>query len=110
MYSGDILVPLLVGSALKFNSHQMAYLISADIFMCGIATLLQIKRTPWTEIGLPVVLGCAVEYLAPLQHIGTTLGHSYMYGSIIAAGLFLLLCGGVFSKLRRFFPRLKQDL
>lgn len=104
MYSGDILVPLLVGSALKFNSQQMAYLISADIFMCGIATLLQIKRTPWTGIGLPVVLGCAVEYVAPLQHIGTTLGHSYMYGSIIAAGLFLLLCGGVFAKLRRFFP------
>ncbi|MCT6857600.1 MAG: purine permease, partial [Bombilactobacillus mellis] len=54
MYSGDILVPLLVGGALGFNAKQMTYLISADIFMCGIATLLQIKRTPWTGIGLPV--------------------------------------------------------
>ena len=91
MYSGDILVPLLVGGALGFNAKQMTYLISADIFMCGIATLLQIKRTPWTGIGLPVVLGCAVEYVAPLQHIGKTLGPGYMYGGIIAAGIFIFL-------------------
>lgn len=104
MYSGDILVPLLVGGALGFNAKQMTYLISADIFMCGIATLLQIKRTPWTGIGLPVVLGCAVEYVAPLQHIGKTLGPGYMYGGIIAAGIFIFLISGIFAKLRRFFP------
>ncbi|NVY96510.1 purine permease [Lactobacillus sp. DCY120] len=106
MYSGDILVPLLVGGALGFNAQQMAYLISADIFMCGIATLLQIKRTVWTGIGLPVVLGCAVEYVAPLQHIGKTLGYGYMYGSIIIAGIFIFLIAGTFAKLRRLFPTL----
>lgn len=51
----------------------MTYLVSMDIFMCGVATLLQIRRTPITGIGLPVVLGCAVEYVAPLQSIGKTL-------------------------------------
>lgn len=104
MYSGDILIPLLIGGALGFDAKEMTYLISADIFMCGIATLLQIKRTPWTGIGLPVVLGCAVEYVAPLQHIGKTLGTGYMYGAIIAAGIFIFLIAGIFSKLRRFFP------
>ncbi|MFC0290982.1 nucleobase:cation symporter-2 family protein [Bombilactobacillus bombi] len=106
MYSGDILVPLLVGGALGFNTQQMTYLVSADIFMCGIATLLQIKRTPWTGIGLPVVLGCAVEYVAPLQQIGKTLGPGYMYGGIIAAGIFIFLISGIFAKLQRFFPTL----
>jgi len=33
MYSGDVLVPLLIGGALHFNAMQMAYLISADIFI-----------------------------------------------------------------------------
>lgn len=106
MYSGDILVPLLVGGALGFNTKQMTYLISADIFMCGIATLLQINRTPWAGIGLPVVLGCAVEYVEPLQHIGKNLGPGYMYGGIIAAGIFIFLVSGIFAKLRCFFPKI----
>ena len=35
MYSGDILVPLLIGGALHFSAAQMTYLVSMDIFMCG---------------------------------------------------------------------------
>ena len=104
MYSSDILVPLLIGGALHFNAAQMTYLVSMDIFMCGIATLLQLKRPPLTGIGLPVVLGCAVEYVAPLQSIGGHFGWGYMYGGIIAAGLFILLIAGPFASLRRFFP------
>lgn len=33
MYSGDVLIPLLVGAALHFNAAQMTYLVSVDIFM-----------------------------------------------------------------------------
>lgn len=44
MYSGAIAVPLLIGTALKFNSTQMTYLVSIDIFMCGLATALQLFR------------------------------------------------------------------
>lgn len=104
MYAGDILIPLLIGGALHFNAVQMTYLISTDIFMCGVATFLQIKRTPLTGIGLPVVLGCAVEYVAPLEAIGKNYGLAYMYGGIIMAGLLVMLLAGPFAKLRRFFP------
>jgi xanthine permease len=104
MYAGDILIPLLIGAALKFNAQQMTYLISVDIFMCGIATFLQIKRTPLTGIALPVVLGSAVEYLAPMEHIGNTFGWGYMYGGVIAAGIFVFLISGLFARLRKFFP------
>lgn len=104
MYAGDILVPLLIGAALKFNAQQMTYLISIDIFMCGVATFLQVKRTPLTGIALPVVLGSAVEYLAPMEHIGNTMGWGYMYGGVIAAGIFVFLISGLFASLRKFFP------
>lgn len=104
MYAGDILIPLLMGAALHFNAQQMTYLISTDIFMCGIATLLQIHRTPFSGIALPVVLGSAVEYLAPMEHVGTHLGWGYMYGSIIITGLFIILISQFFAHLRRFFP------
>jgi xanthine permease len=104
MYSGDVLVPLLIGNYLHFSTLQMTYLVSIDIFMCGVATLLQLKRTPLTGIGLPVVLGCAVQSVAPLESIGGKLGITYMYGAIIAAGIFVFLIAGFFAKLKKFFP------
>jgi len=57
-----------------------------------------------TGIGLPVVLGSAVEYVTPLQNIGHHFGIAYMYGGIIAAGIFILLISKMFAKLKRFFP------
>ena len=104
MYSADILIPILIGASLGFSAKEMTYLISVDIFMCGVATLLQIKRTPLTGIGLPVVLGSAVEYVTPLQNIGHHFGIAYMYGAIIAAGVFIMLVSKLFANLKRFFP------
>lgn len=104
MYSGDVLVPLLIGNYLHFTTLQMTYLVSIDIFMCGIANLLQLKQTALTGIGLPVVLGCAVQAVTPLESIGAKLGITYMYGAIIAAGIFVFLIAGVFSKLKKLFP------
>ncbi len=106
MYSGSVLVPILIGASLHFSSEQMTYLVSIDIFMCGIATALQIFANKYFGIGLPVVLGCAVQAVAPLIMIGQKFDFRTMYGAIIAAGLFVFLISGVFAKLRRFFPPL----
>ena len=38
MYAGAIMVPIIVGSALKFTPEEVAYLVAIDIFMCGVAT------------------------------------------------------------------------
>ncbi|WP_461224484.1 nucleobase:cation symporter-2 family protein [Lacticaseibacillus suihuaensis] len=106
MYSGSVLVPILIGASLHFTGEQMTYLVSIDIFMCGIATALQIFANKFFGIGLPVVLGCAVQAVAPLIMIGQKFDYRTMYGAIIAAGLFVFLISGVFAKLRRFFPPL----
>lgn len=104
MYSGGILVPLLIGAALHFIPQQMAYLISADIFMTGIGTLLQLKSTRLTGIAMPVVLGSAIQSVSPLINIGGTLGIGAMYGATISAGVFVFLIAGLFARLREFFP------
>lgn len=104
MYSGGILVPLLIGTALHFTPQQMAYLISADIFMTGIGTLLQLKSTRLTGIAMPVVLGSAIQSVSPLINIGGTLGIGAMYGATISAGVFVFLIAGLFARLREFFP------
>ena len=86
MYSGAIAVPLLIGTALKFNSTQMTYLVSIDIFMCGLATALQLLRNRYFGIGLPVVC-CARE----------------------AAVLSVKGVGGLLS-LKKFLPISKMDM
>ncbi|EAH1309818.1 purine permease, partial [Listeria monocytogenes] len=104
MYAGAVIVPLLIGGALGFNGEEMTYLVSIDIFMCGIATLLQLTVNRFFGIGLPVVLGCAVQAIAPIILIGQDMGIGAIYGSIIVSGLFVLLIAPFFSKVVRFFP------
>ncbi len=104
MYAGSILVPIMIAGALGYSSKQLTYLIATDIFMCGVATFLQLKVTKHTGIGLPVVLGCAFQSVAPLSIIGAKQGSGAMFGALIASGIYVILVAGVFSKIARFFP------
>lgn len=103
MYSGAVLVPLLIGGALGFSATQMTYLVSIDIFMCGLATLIQLKTNRFVGVGLPVVLGCAIQVVEPLKMIGKEFGIQYMYGAIIAAGIVIVLISPLFAQLKRLF-------
>lgn len=104
MYAGSILVPIMIASALGYNAKQLTYLIATDIFMCGIATLLQLRLSKHFGVGLPVVLGCAFQSVASLSIIGAQQGSGYMFGALIASGIYVVLVAGIFSKVANFFP------
>ncbi|VHA98858.1 nucleobase:cation symporter-2 family protein [Streptococcus pyogenes] len=104
MYAGSILVPIMIAGALGYSARELTYLISTDIFMCGVATFLQLKLTNHTGVGLPVVLGCAFQSVAPLSIIGAQQGSGAMFGALIASGIYVILVAGIFSKIARFFP------
>ncbi|HFP5970488.1 TPA: nucleobase:cation symporter-2 family protein [Streptococcus pyogenes] len=104
MYAGSILVPIMIAGALGYSARELTYLISTDIFMCGVATFLQLKLTKHTGVGLPVVLGCAFQLVAPLSIIGAQQGSGAMFGALIASGIYVILVAGIFSKIARFFP------
>ncbi|MBS2969350.1 purine permease [Metabacillus sp. KIGAM252] len=104
MYAGAMIVPLIVGSSLGLSGQQLTYLVSIDIFMCGVATLLQVLTNRFFGIGLPIVLGCTFTAVGPMIAIGTDYGISAVYGAILASGLFVLLFAGAFSKIAQFFP------
>ncbi|GAA0593324.1 xanthine permease [Virgibacillus siamensis] len=104
MYAGAVIVPLIIGGALGFNSSELTYLVSIDILMCGVATLLQLMSSRFTGIGLPVVLGCTFTAVGPIIAIGSEFGISAIYGAIMASGLIVMLISGLFGKLVKFFP------
>lgn len=104
MYAGAVIVPLIVGGALGLTGEQLTYLVSIDILMCGIATILQVWKNCFFGIGLPVVLGCTFTAVGPMIAIGGQYGISAIYGSILVSGLFVIVISKYFGKLVRFFP------
>ena len=72
--------------------------------MCGVATFLQLQLRKHFGIGLPVVLGCAFQSVAPLSIIGAKQGSGYMFGALIVSGIYVILISGIFSKIADFFP------
>lgn len=105
MYAGAIAVPLIVGGALKLPKEQLALLINADLFACGVATLIQCIGIWKFGIRLPVVMGVTFAAVGPLVAMANAgLSVQVMYGAVIVAGIVTMLIAPVFSKLLRFFP------
>ena len=109
MYAGAIAVPLIVGRALKLSPEQVALLISADLFCCGLVTLIQsFGVTRWFGIKLPVMMGVTFAAVGPMVAFANAMpgvdGARAIFGAIIGAGVISMLIAPVVSKLLRFFP------
>jgi NCS2 family nucleobase:cation symporter-2 len=109
MYAGAIAVPLIVGRALKLTPEQVALLISADLFCCGLVTLIQsVGFSRWFGIKLPVMMGVTFAAVGPMVAMANAQsgpeGARAIFGAIIGAGLISILLAPVMSRLLRFFP------
>jgi len=104
MYAGAVIVPLIVGGALNLTPAQMAYLIAADLFTCGIATILQVMNTKYFGSRLPVILGCTFTAVGPIIAIASSSNLATAYGAIIISGIFVVLAAPLYGKLLKFFP------
>ncbi|QJC22736.1 purine/pyrimidine permease [Arcanobacterium buesumense] len=112
-YAGAVIVPLLIASSLNLDSATTIHLINADLFTCGIATLIQsVGVTRKVGVRLPIIQGVTTTAVAPIIAIGLTATNGtgglaslpVIYGSIIVAGLFTFFAAPYFAKLLRFFP------
>jgi NCS2 family nucleobase:cation symporter-2 len=109
MYAGAVAVPLIIGRALKLSPEQVAFLISADLFCCGIVTLIQsLGVTQWFGIRLPVMMGVTFAAVGPMIAMANAnpgvAGAQAIFGAIIGAGVVSMLLAPVVSRMLRFFP------
>lgn len=109
MYAGAVAVPLIIGRALKLEPADVAFLISADLFVCGIATLIQsLGVTQWFGIKLPVMMGVTFAAVGPMVAMANANpgpeGARAIFGAIMAAGVISMLIAPLVSKMLRFFP------
>ncbi|MGH9809777.1 MAG: nucleobase:cation symporter-2 family protein, partial [Terriglobia bacterium] len=106
MYAGSVAVPLIVGRALKLPAEQIAVLVNADLFACGIATLIQSFGIGIFGIRLPIMMGVTFAAVSPMLAMANNpeIGLGGILGSVIAAGIFGVIIAPFMSSLLRFFP------
>ena len=106
MYAGAVAVPLILSFALGLKQDQLIYLINADLFTCGVATIIQTIGIYKLPVGakIPIIQGCTFAAVTPMILIGKAHGLTAIYGSIIIAGIITVLLSPYFSRLLRFFP------
>src|SRR5450755_3261631 len=106
MYANAVAVPLILGGALHLPKDQIAMLINADLFACGIATLIQTIGIGPFGIRLPIIMGVTAVAISPMLAMAAIpgVGLTGIYGAVIVGGLFGLLVAPVMQHALRFFP------
>lgn len=115
MYAGAIAVPFIIGTALNLRSQDIAFLISADLLTCGIATLIQAVGFWKFGVRLPLMQGVSFISVTPIIAIGTSpellsagpdAAMQVIYGSILVAGVFAILVAPFARFVIQLFPPL----
>jgi xanthine permease len=108
MYAGTVAVPLIVGGALGLSKADIAFLINADLFAAGIATLVQAIGFWRFGIRMPVMMGVTFAAVGPMIAIGIdpALGLPAIYGATIVAGVFGMLVAPLMGRVLGVFPPL----
>jgi xanthine permease len=109
MYGGAVAVPLIVGRALKLTPEQVVMLISADLFCCGLVTLIQsMGMSRYFGIRLPVMMGVTFAAVGPMVSVanvqGGTDGARAIFGALIGAGILSMAMAPLVGRMLRFFP------
>ena len=112
MYAGAVAVPLIIGRALKLTPEQVGLLVNADLFACGLVTIIQsLGVTPFFGIRLPVMMGVTFAAVGPMlgiagnESLGDPMARlTLIFGATIAAGIFTVLVAPLMSYLLKLFP------
>lgn len=104
MYGGVIAPPLIVGQAAGLSAGDMALLVTAGLFVSGLATMLQTLGIGPLGSRLPIVQGVSFASVSTMVTIAQDGGVRPVFGAIIVAGLIGLVLSSFFAQLVRFFP------
>ena len=108
-YAGAVIVPILLGSAIKLTPEQLGYLINADLFTCGIASLIQTIGFWKIGVRLPLLQGVTFAAVSPMISIGLAEGGGVpglkaIFGAVIIAWIVTFVVAPFFANLIRLFP------
>ncbi|WP_445506080.1 nucleobase:cation symporter-2 family protein [Niallia sp. 03190] len=104
MYGGAIAVPLIIAPAIGLTQEQLIYLVSFDLFTCGIATLIQVIGGKGVGIQLPVMMRISFTVVESIIAIGQIHSIQGVFGAVIVSGIVVTILSRFFSKIIPYFP------
>ncbi|MFC9897513.1 nucleobase:cation symporter-2 family protein [Nocardia sp. NPDC127579] len=103
-YSGMVTLPLVIGLGIGLSPAQITTLVTANVFVSGLATLLQTLGILNIGVRLPIVMGSTFTGITPAIIVGTESGLPAVFGATIVVGLITWLIAPWFAQLARYFP------
>lgn len=105
-FAGIIAVPLVVAGALKLSVEDTSIMVSASIFVAGLATILQSKGIGPIGSRVSGMMGTDFTFANPAINVGSRFGIAGIVGATIAGSLIEIILSRFVKPLMRFFPPL----
>lgn len=105
-FAGIIAVPLVVCTALGFSVPQTSLVVSASIFVAGIATFIQSKGIGPVGARVPGMMGTDFTFVNPTIAVGSQFGMAGIVAATLSASLVEIVLSRFIKPLMRFFPPL----
>ena len=110
MYGGAVAVPILIANALGLSPSELTFLISFDLFTCGVVSLIQtLGLGNFAGAKLPALMAISFVVVGPAITIGVNNGGgaeglTYILGGVIGAGVIVTILSQFAESLVKFFP------
>lgn len=105
-FAGIIAVPLVVATALGLSVEDTSIMVSASIFVAGLATLLQSKGLGPIGSRVSGMMGTDFTFANPAITVGSQFGIAGIVGATIVGSLVEIVLSRFIKPLMRFFPPL----
>lgn len=103
-FGGIIAVPLVLSGALGFDVRSTAMMVSAAIFVAGIATVIQSNGIGKAGSKLPCIMGTSFTFVGPSIAVGSSMGLGGILGATILGSFIEMILSKFIKPLMRFFP------
>lgn len=105
-FGGIIVVPLVLSSALGFDTKTSTALISASILAAGLATIIQARGIGKIGSKVACIMGTDFTFVSPSITVGSTLGLPGIIGATILGAIFEMVLSFFIKPLMKLFPPL----
>ncbi|MGT2865425.1 nucleobase:cation symporter-2 family protein [Streptococcus fryi] len=105
-FAGIIAVPLVVSSAIGLSVEDTTVMVSATIFVAGVATIIQSKGVGPVGSRVSGMMGTDFTFANPAISVGAQFGIAGIVGATLVGSLVEILLSRFVKPLMAFFPPL----
>lgn len=103
-FGGIVAVPLVVGPAIGLDIQTTALMVSAAIFVAGVATVIQARGISKVGSKLPCIMGTDFTFVGPSIVVDSSMGLAGIFGATILGSFIEMILSRFIKPLMKFFP------